>query len=302
MSKPHNVFAGAYVDRAAEFRADVRWQARALSGDGTRFLLVGDGCCLTHADAGRLALLSRREVPVAVEANPPVLLGLSNNAPVFALLVRPEDVDAEALDAEFVDLRTLGTLLGPNEANLAAHATAMARWQEAQRYCSRCGHETAIEAAGYASLCSNEECRTRVFPRVDPAIIVLVDDGERCLLGRQPSWPATLYSTIAGFVEPGESLEDAVRREVYEETNIRVEAIRYRSSQPWPFPAALMLGFRARATSTDIQLNDGELSDVRWFTRDELDSGDYRLPAAQSIARRLVGAWLDGDEPGSLEP
>ena len=142
----------------------------------------------------------------------------------------------------------------------------------------------------------NEECRREIFPRVDPAIIVLVSHGDRCLLGRQPSWPEGRYSTIAGFVEPGESLEDAVRREVYEETNIHVETIRYHSSQPWPFPSSLMLGFMAESSSTDIELNDGELEDARWFTRKELRSGFPKLPFRISIARRLVDHWLEGGE------
>jgi NAD+ diphosphatase len=145
----------------------------------------------------------------------------------------------------------------------------------------------------------NVECNREIFPRVDPAIIVLVSDGERCLLGRQSNWPDGRYSTIAGFVEPGESLEDAVRREVFEETNIRVAAVRYHSSQPWPFPSSLMLGFVAEAdTNTDqqIQLNDGELEDARWFTRKELRSGFPKLPFRISIARRLVDGWLAADE------
>jgi NAD+ diphosphatase len=138
----------------------------------------------------------------------------------------------------------------------------------------------------------NEDCGRIIFPRVDPAIIVLVADGRRCLLGRQSTWPEGRYSTIAGFVEPGESLEDAVRRETYEETNIHVGKISYHSSQPWPFPAALMLGFVAEAESSDIVLNDGELEDARWFTRKELRSGFPKLPFQISIARRLVDDWL----------
>jgi NAD+ diphosphatase len=139
----------------------------------------------------------------------------------------------------------------------------------------------------------NDDCRRVIFPRVDPAIIVLISDGERCLLGRQENWPEGRYSTIAGFVEPGESLEDAVRREVYEETNIRVGQVTYHSSQPWPFPSSLMLGFMAEANSDDIALNDGELEDAQWFTRKELRSGFPKLPFRISIARRLVDQWLD---------
>jgi len=134
-----------------------------------------------------------------------------------------------------------------------------------------------------------------LFPRVDPAIIVLVRRGDRCLLGRQPSWPEGRYSTIAGFVEPGESLEDAVRREIREEANILIENIAYHSSQPWPFPSSLMLGFTADALSQDILLNDGELEDAQWFTRKQLRSGFPKLPYRLSIARRLVDDWLTSD-------
>ena len=148
---------------------------------------------------------------------------------------------------------------------------------------------TRVPTAGGSA---NPECGRVLFPRVDPAIIVLVSDGERCLLGRQASWPEARYSTIAGFVEPGESLEDAVRREVYEETNIHVGGVSYHSSQPWPFPSSLMLGFHAEATSSEIVLNDAELEDARWFTREDLASDFPKLPFRISIARRLVDHWI----------
>jgi NAD+ diphosphatase len=139
--------------------------------------------------------------------------------------------------------------------------------------------------------CARKGCETEFFPRVDPAVIVLVTDGDRALLGRQPGWPAGRYSTIAGFVEPGESLEDAVRREVLEETGIETGAMTYQSSQPWPFPRSLMLGFRAVARTTDVRLGDRELEDARWFHRDELLGGSM-MPFPQSIAYRLIHEWL----------
>ena len=178
--------------------------------------------------------------------------------------------------------------------SLCAHARALSLWHDATLYCSRCGAASRPEAGGNARRCINPECGQDLFPRTDPAIIVLVASGDRCLLGRQPSWPGGLYSTISGFVEPGESLEDAVRREVYEETNIRVGAVRYHSSQPWPFPSSLMLGFVAEANSEAIILNDGELEDARWFSREELIAGNVDLPMHLSIARRLVDHFVDG--------
>jgi NAD+ diphosphatase len=160
-------------------------------------------------------------------------------------------------------------------------------------FCGACGTAARPEAGGNTRICMNADCGRVIFPRVDPAIIVLVADGERCLLGRQASWPKDRYSTIAGFAEPGESLEDAVRREVYEETNVRVGEVRYHSSQPWPFPSSLMIGFIAEAVSSDIKLNDAELEDAQWFTREQLRSGSPKLPFRISIARRLVDHWID---------
>ena len=147
--------------------------------------------------------------------------------------------------------------------------------------------------------CSNAACSKRSFPRLDPAIIVLTTHEHRALLGRQVSWPEGRYSTIAGFVEPGESLEDAVYREVLEETNVQVESCHYLASQPWPFPNAIMLGFRAKAATTDIRRNDGELADAQWFSREQLISGNINLPPPQSIAFRLIENWFDeADGPG----
>jgi NAD+ diphosphatase len=152
--------------------------------------------------------------------------------------------------------------------------------------------------SGHVLVCTDPSCRHETFPRIDPAIIVLISDGERALLGRQASWPIGRYSTIAGFVEPGESLEDAVAREVFEETGIEVDRIEYHSSQPWPFPASLMLGFTAHAVTSEVHLRDQELEDARWFTRAEIASSGALLPPRQSISFRLIEHWFDagGDQ------
>jgi NAD+ diphosphatase len=201
---------------------------------------------------------------------------------------------------EFQDLQYLGSTLPADEANLAAYACGLSLWHVSQQFCGQCGSSARSDRGGNSRRCMNADCDRVIFPRVDPAIIVLVTDGERCLLGRQAGWPAGRYSTIAGFVEPGESLEDAVRREVFEETNIRVGDVRYDSSQPWPFPSSLMLGFVAEVDSPiaqEVRLNDGELEDAAWFTRQELCSGLFKLPSRISIARRLVDGWLSSDGP-----
>ncbi|MGB9330610.1 MAG: NAD(+) diphosphatase, partial [Steroidobacteraceae bacterium] len=160
--------------------------------------------------------------------------------------------------------------------------------------CGVCGAATVPIRAGHVLLCSNPACAQEFFPRLDPAMIVLVSDGERALLGRQASWPARRYSTIAGFVEPGESLEDAVVREVLEETAVRVSNVRYHSSQPWPFPASLMVGFFASAAPASVVHVGGELEDARWFTRAQVTSGEALAPPTQSISWHLIETWLKG--------
>ena len=291
----HNVFAGAFVDRNGERRKDPDWLAEALSSKETRFVPVWGDRCLVGGDPPGAVLLERRHVGDLIRDDNLIFLGLFRNQPAFAVVIS-RAADAPFTEfGEFKDLRFLGTVLPPDEANLVAHARALALWHGTTLYCGKCGSASTPEAGGNTRRCCNPDWSQEIFPRTDPAIIVLVADGERCLLGRQADWPDGRYSTIAGFVEPGESLEDAVRREVYEETNIRVGAVHYHSSQPWPFPSALMLGFIAEATSDDINLNDGELEDARWFTRDKLKSGEVGLPFRISIARRLVDHFISGN-------
>jgi NAD+ diphosphatase len=288
----HNVFAGAFVDRIGERRKDSAWLAEAVRSEQSCFVPVWGEQCLIGGDPLQAILLSRDQVGSMVDDQDLIFLGLFRDCPAFALPISAAaNVPFPEL-GEFHDLRYLGTVLPADEANLVAHARALVLWHASQIFCGVCGSSARSEAAGNSRICMNNECRREIFPRVDPAIIVLVADGDRCLLGRQSGWPEGRYSTVAGFVEPGESLEDSVRREVYEETNIRVSTVSYHSSQPWPFPSSIMLGFMAEATSSDIILNDGELEDAQWFTRKELRSGFPKLPFQISIARRLVDYWL----------
>ena len=288
-----NVFAGAFVERTGERRKDPDWLAAALADRNARFLPVWGDRCLAGGDPPSTIFLDRPAVADYLDEDNVIFLGLFRGRPAFAVGISGE-VEAPFKDrGEFRDLRYLGTVLPADEANLAAHARALVLWHGATLFCSRCGSAAQPDAGGNMRRCSNADCGQPVFPRTDPAIIVLVADGDRCLLGRKADWPEGRYSTIAGFVEPGESVEDAVRREVYEETNIRVGEVQYHSSQPWPFPSALMLGFIAEAESEDIQLNDGELEDAQWFSRAELKSGDVGLPFRISIARRLVDHFIN---------
>jgi len=187
-----------------------------------------------------------------------------------------------------------------DEAGLLGYARAIISWRRRHRFCGTCGAKTMSAKSGHVLVCSNPSCRHEQFPRIDPAIIVLVSDAERALLGRQAAWPVGRYSTIAGFVEPGESLEDAVAREVFEETGIEVDRIEYHSSQPWPFPASLMLGFTAHAVTTEVHLRDQELEDARWFTRADLASNGTLLPPRQSISYRLIEHWFDAGSDARL--
>lgn len=290
-----NVFAGAFVERSGERRKDRAWLARAAKSPECRFVPVWTDRCLVGGDPPQAILLERHQVGTLVDDEHLIFLGLFRDQPAFAFALVESTIVPFAELGEFQDLRFLGTVLPPDEANLLAHARALVLWHGTQMFCGVCGSSARPESGGNTRVCVNPECGRVTFPRVDPAIIVLVDDGDRCLLGRQPSWPEGRYSTIAGFAEPGESLEDAVRREVFEETNVRIDQVRYHSSQPWPFPSSLMLGFYAAAVETGIRLNDGELEDAQWFTRKELRSGFPKLPFRISIARRLIDDWL---EPG----
>ena len=289
----HNVFAGAFVDRSGERRKDTEWLARAAESGECRFVPVWGDRCLAGGDPLHTILLSRQQVKAFIDDEHLIFLGLYQDRPVFAFSIDRNQPAPFAELGEFRDLRLLGTILPPDEANLVAHARALVLWHASQLFCGVCGTSARPEAGGNARVCMNADCSRIIFPRVDPAIIVLVSDGDRCLLGRHASWPEGLYSTVAGFAEPGESLEDAVRREVYEETNVHVGEVRYHSSQPWPFPSSLMIGFQAQAISSEIRLNDAELEDAQWFTREDLRAEFPKLPSSVSIARRLVDHWAD---------
>jgi len=196
-------------------------------------------------------------------------------------------------------------LLDEHDCALLAYAKAMVYWHDRHRFCGDCGSPTVSVDGGFMRVCTDEQCGQQQFPRTDPAIIVLVTSGNRCLLGRQPSWPKGMYSTLAGFVEPGESLEATVIREVREETGVEVAEMRYFASQPWPFPSSLMLAFTAQAASETIHLGQDELEHARWFTREEmrdmLQQGTLKLPFKLAISFHLIENWFDAGEFASLK-
>jgi NAD+ diphosphatase len=271
----------AAVDRATERRRDEAWLADAWKRG--RLLVIDSDGRATVDDDGLLL------TDTATYSGERFLLGVDDDDVVYWAGVGEP---VRKLGARPATLRDVGATLSDRDAGLLVSAIALANWHATHTRCPRCGEPTRVVDAGWVRRCDNDG--SDHFPRTDPAIIVLVHDGgDRCLLGRQPSWPRGRYSTLAGFVEPGESLEQAVRREVMEESNVVVDDVVYRGSQPWPFPASLMLGFEARVVSGEAEVHDDELEDVRWFTRDELRRGDAGIPPSASIAYWLITTWLD---------
>jgi NAD+ diphosphatase len=315
-----NTFTGAELDRAADGRRlDAAWIHEQMSHPAARAVLAADAG--VRLDDGRLALVPLAEAPAPVDDGVPVLLGLDSHGPLFAIDegpapepgTRPAFVGAGGRrgepapeDDEHVGLRDAAQVLGQADGGLAAYATAMLNWHRGHSFCPNCASETDVAEGGLVRRCPT--CGLQHHPRIDPVVIMLVTDGaERVLLGRQRVWPPRRYSALAGFVGPGESLEEAVAREVFEEAGVRIDPPRYQSSQPWPFPVSLMLGFEAPFREGNIGGSDSELEDARWFTRDEVaaaaaddsweapdDEGEgLLLPPRSAIARRLIEGWLE---------
>ena len=311
MTRPANIFAGPYVDRSAHLRKNRAWLEAAIADAGALVVPVWHGKHLVEQTPERLsaALLCRDMLgSIDLASAEPIYLGQFREHSCFAIEIGSETPPKPTATADYRDLRLLGGALPADEAGLLAYARGMVLWRSRHRYCGTCGARTHGESAGHVMICTNADCGAHHFPRVDPAIIVLVadDTDQRALLGRQASWPPGRYSTIAGFVEPGESLEDAVAREVLEETGTEVRDVRYHSSQPWPFPSSLMLGFEARSARQQQPRPDDELEDVRWFTRAEIAAGEPALPTPTSISFRLIEDWYSRgaarplrDEPGA---
>jgi NAD+ diphosphatase len=310
-----NTFTGVALDRAEDGRRlDAAWVRAQLEHPGARVLVAGSAGI--PVEGGRLQL---QPLPAA-RPTQPLLLGVNEHGPVFALDEdepaegRPRLIGAGGRRGEpapkrqgRTGLRDAATVLPQDEAALAAYAASLLNWHRAHRFCANCGAATELAEAGLTRSCPS--CGSEHHPRVDPVVIMLVTDGERLILGRQAVWPKGRYSALAGFVSPGESLEEAVAREVAEEAGVAIGEPRYVSSQPWPFPGSLMVGFEAAWSGGEPRGRDDELEDVRWFTADEVHdavehSGDdwatpsdgshagLLLPPRSAIARRLIEGWL----------
>jgi len=297
---PHalNIFAGNPLDRVDSRRKDSAWVAAQLAAPGAVLLPVWRG--QTYVRGMEAGTPTMAPLPVAALARqlahlPWALLGVSSEQSFFALDLSPLDEPLPlGMGGSFEDLRRMGGLLPADDAAMLAHARGLMHWRTRNRFCAVCGAACLAEQAGHVMACTG--CGTHHFPRTDPAVIMLVTHGERALLGQPARFrERRIFTTLAGFVEPGETLEEAVAREVFEEAGIEVANVRYHSSQPWPFPSSIMLGFIADAVTETICIDPHEIAEAHWFTRAELDAPTaFSLPPPISIARRLIEDWKQG--------
>ncbi len=295
-----NPMSGLPVNRLAEKRNDLKWLDQQYADPSSRVMLVSEG---------RVAVLGKGpeaqfvNLPAGLRAHADyraeyrAMLGKVGSELWFAASLPASMAQqlAEQAGGRLRGLRSIVSELEGARAGLAAYARALDLWQAGHRYCGRCGAACEVDQAGFRTRCTNHECARQHFPRLDPAVIVAVGHQGSILLGRQPSWPEKRYSTLAGFVEPGESLEDAVRREVAEESGVTVGNLQYHSSQPWPFPSSLMVGFIGQAETVEICCDD-ELEDARWFGPSELEqlvrSGELVLPFRSSVSWHLIAQFM----------
>ncbi|MFY8325875.1 NAD(+) diphosphatase [Pseudoalteromonas sp. ZZD1] len=301
-------YSNMALDRASNLRKNAQWLS-AQKNQQSRWLLVHNNHTLFNKDSVAVTFLAHDKVS-HLDLEQSIFLGFDEQKiNHFALDVSELcDTDLLALSegAEFVDIRRYGAQVDMLHGSMAALARGLCYWHATHKFCGRCGAQNQLVEAGHSRLCSNSACKHQTFPRTDPAVIMVVtrtfaDGVERCLLGRQAVWAQGMYSSLAGFVDPGETLEQAVAREVMEEAGIVVDNVRYIASQPWPFPSSIMLGFICEAVTENIQVDKDELDDAQWFSREELrkfgnwhEEGDHlKLPRTDSISRYLINYWLN---------
>lgn len=294
--RPH-FYESRFLDRAAHLRQDDTWLRQQLSAVETRILPVWRNHVLVTAEAEPvLAMTSVTEMEIDLDDS--AFLGLFDGTAHFAVDLSTHDEPPLGDIGEFLDLRAIGPRMEADEGALAAYARGMLHWHRRHRFCGACGAPTESVWAGHKRHCTNPECGLDHFPRTDPAVIMLIHDGgDQALLARAPSWPEGRHAVLAGFVEPCETLEQAVAREVFEEVGIEITDIAYHSSQPWPFPSNIMLGFTARAVNKEIRLDQNEIAEARWMTRAELrnspEDETFALPRRDSISYRLIEDWMN---------
>lgn len=294
------------INRHSEKRSDDKWITEQLKNDKSYFIPVNNSLFLFEGDDNFLPVyFSITELKnFNISGWTFIFLGVENGNSYFVIDVTNEAKKIADEKGKFIELRKALLHLEEFDRNILLHARAMFHWHSRHKFCGSCGSQTVSKEAGNLLVCTNENCGQNHFPRTDPAIIVLVTKNNKCLLGHSKGWPGNRYSTLAGFVEPGETLEETVKREVFEESGIIVKNIKYFSSQPWPFPSSLMLGFTAEAENENIVINDDELESVLWFSREELKeklvNGEVKMPGKVSIAFKLISGWFDDKGFGKL--
>jgi NAD+ diphosphatase len=303
MARRVNFYATGEFNRAVERREDVAWIRARLADPATRLYPIWRlrNFVVDPVAPRALALEPARREALLQSATNVVLLGVDRDDALgeiahFLIDLSHLDEPSIAEIGQAVDLRAVGALMPQREGALLAYARGLAYWHERHRFCGVCGSPTEPKAAGHQRQCINADCGAVQFPRTDPAVIMRVTHGDRILMARQAVWAPGMHSILAGFVEPGESLEDAVAREVYEEVHLKVTRIKYFGSQPWPFPSSLMLGFSAEALSDQFEVDEDELESARWMTRAELlnspEDTSFKLPRRDSISWRIIDDWL----------
>ena len=299
-------FSGAPLNRVSEHRKDGDWLADRMMDRDSRFMPISRLRAFIDVSAEpEIAWCSPLEVLDLLEESRPLLLGTRDGVAHFAIEADPRRAPRDAVwpdKGKFIDVRSIAPALPVGEAAILAQARSMLDWHQRHGFCAVCGAPSEMREAGYMRACSDEGCKAQHFPRTDPVTIMLVFDGDRCLLGRQPRFPEGSYSALAGFMEPGESIEECVRREIWEEAGLKIGTVRYIASQPWPFPSSLMIGCFAEAETTEITLDPEELDDARWFSRDQViemlersEEGEgLRMPPRLSLAHQLARRWIAG--------
>ncbi|MEH6403118.1 MAG: NAD(+) diphosphatase [Sneathiella sp.] len=305
MTKPL-VFTGNRFDRAANFRSDAKWLAEKIEDSSSRYVPLHDLKALIDLhDGPAIDWRGIGDVQEYIDAGATlILLGIADFACHFAIDVSAIENPKQPPNTDwgkFIDVRSISSQLRPGDAGALAQARSMIAWHNNHGYCAVCGNKTEPQEAGYSRKCGSEDCKSSHFPRTDPVAIMMVTKGDRCLMGTGHHFPKQQYSCLAGFIEPGETIEQGVRREVFEESGIKTGDVTYHSSQPWPYPSSLMIGCFAEALSEDITIDPKELADARWFTREEVKlmlgraetNETPRLSPPLAIAHQLAKAWIE---------